>query len=299
MAKRLTLNTFIEKAKKVHQNKYDYSLVEYVNNYTKVKIICPEHGVFEQTPNNHINKKNKCFLCNHTIGYNRNTFINHAKIIHHNKYNYSLTNYINAKTKVKIICPEHGVFEQTPSSHLTQKTGCSRCSKKYKYTNKEFIENCNFTHQNKYNYSLVKYVNNYTKVKIICPEHGVFEQTPSNHLSGKGCINCKESKNENIIGLFLRRNNIKFIPQHKFDDCKHIRRLPFDFYLPEYNTCIEYNGLQHYKPIEFFGGYYGFLNQIKRDEIKTKYCDDMSIKLIKIKYNDNLSDALLNRLIFS
>jgi hypothetical protein len=221
-----------------------------------------------------------------------NQFIERAKGIHNDKYDYSLVEYRNAKTKIKILCYKHGVFEQVPDSHITQKTGCPLCSKKHKYTDHEFIDKAILIHGKIYDYSEVKYKNNYTKIKIKCKTHGFFEQTPSNHLSGKGCDLCQNSKNENLISLILKNNNVNYIQQHKFDDCRHIRRLPFDFYIPDHNMCIEFQGKQHYHPVEFFGGKNGFILQQKRDKIKELFCKKNSIKLILIKYNDNVSNII-------
>jgi hypothetical protein len=184
--KRLTTEQFIEKAKAVHGDKYDYSLVDYRNAKTKVKIICPEHGSFEQTPNNHLSGNN-CPKCSDKK-LNTEEFIEKARNVHGDRYNYSIVVYNNKQTKVKIICPIHGDFEQRPDSHLNG-NGCPHCGRKTK-TTKTFIRESNIVHNDKYNYSLVEYKNNSIKVKIICPEHGSFEQTPSNHLSGKGCPKC-------------------------------------------------------------------------------------------------------------
>ena len=296
MGKKLTLNDFITKANLKHSNKYNYSLSDYKNSKTKIKIICPAHGVFEQRPSSHLFKKG-CPICGNTTKLNIKDFINKANKIHNNKYDYSLVDYKNAKTKINIICNAHGIFNLTPSSHIDQKTGCPICSKKHKYNNNEFIEKARIIHGNKYNYNKVNYVNNYTKIDIICKKHGLFKQTPTNHLCGKGCEICSGSKNENIISLFLDNNKINYIPQFKFNGCINIRKLPFDFYLPELNMCIEYNGKQHYTPIEFFGGYGGFIKQKKRDEIKKKYCTDNNLKLLIIKYNENVIDKLSNILI--
>jgi hypothetical protein len=131
---RLTLNDFIEKSKLVHGDKYDYSLVEYKNNKQKIKIICPEHGEFEQTPKNHMNGKHckKCGSANTGLKKraNINNFIETANLIHENKYDYSLVEYQSAIKKIKIICPVHGIFEQQPSAHVSQKQGCPSCYQK-------------------------------------------------------------------------------------------------------------------------------------------------------------------------
>ena len=129
-------------------------------------------------------------------------FIEECKNIHGNRYNYSKVNYINARTKVCIICPEHGEFWQLPSLHIGQKCGCPMCNGTFKRTNEEFIKETEKIHNKKYDYSKVVYTNNHTKVCIICPEHGEFWQTPYEHLKGHGCPKCsgrsKLSTNEFI-----------------------------------------------------------------------------------------------------
>jgi hypothetical protein len=183
-----TTETFIAKAKEVHGDRYNYSLVEYVNNAAKVKIICSEHGVFEQKPNNHLKGRG----CRHCAGIAKGTteaFIAKAKEVHGDNYDYRLVDYVNAYTKVKIICSEHGVFEKTPSNHLNGQ-GCSHCAGKAKGTTGTFIAKARQVHGGRYDYGLADYVNAHTKVKIICPEHGVFEQAPTGHLAGQGCRRC-------------------------------------------------------------------------------------------------------------
>lgn len=155
-------------------------------------------------------------------------------------------------------------------------------------TNNELINKFIKKHNNFYDYSLVNYINSKTKVKIICPKHNVFEQLPYEHLRGKGCPICNESKGEKEIRNILEIKRIKFIPQHKFNDCKNINKLPFDFYLPDHNICIEYHGLQHYEPIKWFGGQDVFDKLIKRDKIKKNYCIEKNIKLIIIPYGKNI-----------
>jgi hypothetical protein len=280
---------FIEKAKLIHGDKFDYSLVEYTESKFKVKIICPIHGEFEQRASGHLSGYgcSKCSQDKQKISID--DFIGKSKSIHGDKFNYSNVEYINYDTKVKIICPIHGEFEQTPSNHLKGRD-CELCSFiKRKTKVLKFIEKAKLVHNDKYDYSLVEYLGFGEKVKMICSNHGNFEQTPQNHLKGQGCPFCKESKGENKIRELLDKFSIKFIPQHKFDECKNKNVLPFDFYLPEYNTCIEFNGIQHYKPIDYFGGEKRFKEQQKTDAIKKDYCEKNKIKLIVIKYNENVN----------
>ena len=184
---------FIKKAKKVHGDKYDYSKVDYINSQTKVCIICPEHGEFWQIPASHI-RGYKCPECGN---YNRGSkkriskeeFIKKAKEVHGDKYDYSKVEYINANTKVCIICPEHGEFWQEPVVHIKQKSGCPKCVGR-NTTTEEFIKKAMEVHGERYDYSKVVYTKAHNKVCIICPEHGEFWQTPAKHLLGQGCSKC-------------------------------------------------------------------------------------------------------------
>ena len=191
--KKLTKEEFVKKAREIHGNKYDYSKVEYVNNRTKVCIICPEHGEFWQIPSSHLQGKKckKCGAIESSIKQRKNTklVINDFKRIHGNKYDYSKVEYVNDRTKVCIICPEHGEFWQTPNNHLKGK-GCSKCYGNAKKTKEEFVKKAREIHGNKYDYSKVEYNGTDIKVCIICPEHGEFWQTPYNHLKGQGCFKC-------------------------------------------------------------------------------------------------------------
>jgi very-short-patch-repair endonuclease len=284
MSKRKTTEEFIKEAKIIHGDKYDYSISKYINKRTKIKYICPKHGIIEQIPYNHT-KGHGCYKCFNNGKNTKEIFIEKSNKIHNNKYDYSLVMYKNAHKKIKIICKEHGIFKQRPNDHLSG-YGCIKCSGRYR-KNDEFIVNSNIIHNNKYDYSLIKYKNNKTKVKIICPIHGVFKQRPDNHLHN-GCPNCKESTNEKIIRLYLKENNIKYLTQKTFVDCKNIFKLPFDFYLPDYNTCIEYDGKQHYEPINYFGGLKTFKKIQHRDKIKDKYCKENNICLLRIKYDEDI-----------
>ena len=202
-------------------------------------------------------------------------------------------NYENSYTKIKIICPKHGVFEQQPAQHLFGQ-GCLLCKRDSMFDDKDtFIVKGNKVHNFFYDYSIVNYINSYTKVDIICPIHGIFKQKPKDHLNKKqGCPKCKSSKGENIISTYLEQNNIKYISQYKFNLCKNIKPLPFDFYLPEYNICIEYNGKQHYKPVDWFGGKKTYEYIINNDIIKYNFCQTNNIILIVIKYDENIQTTL-------
>jgi len=306
MAKRLTTEDFIKKAKEIHGDKYDYSSTNYVNCYTKVNITCLIHGDFKISPDNHIHNKQGCAKCYykknsefHSWSYE--DFVKKAKEVHGNTYDYSLTKFKSTREKIQIICKKHGEFNSLPSDHIHKKSGCpkcayKKCSNRLKSTTDDFILKAEKTHRNRYDYSLVNYVNSTTKITIICPVHGKFLQTPDAHLSGKNCPHCNLSKGELKIKGILESNNIQFKQQKTFKECKDIRLLPFDFYLPEYNLCIEYDGEQHYKPIKVFKGEFGLKEIQRRDFIKTEYCKNNNIPLLRISYNENIKNSLLNYL---
>ena len=193
-----TTEEWVASARKVHGDKYDYSKVEYVNNHTKVCIICSEHGEFWQTPSAHLQGQGCPKCANETNGGRKrlsiSSFIKKAREVHGDKYDYSKVEYDGAHTKVCIICPEHGEFWQTPNERKNG-CGCPICGNEAKgercrSSKEEFIKKANEVHGGKYEYSKVEYVNNATKVCIICPKHGNFEQTPNSHLRGCGCPNC-------------------------------------------------------------------------------------------------------------
>jgi very-short-patch-repair endonuclease len=299
--KKLTTNQFIEKSSKVHNNYYTYPLTDYKNAHTDVKIICPIHGEFEQRPDHHLNGCGckKCFNIKLSNLKNSNTldFIQKSNRIHNNFYTYPLTNYKNAQTNVKIMCPIHGEFEQTPNSHLNG-NGCAKCGfdsmwKKRRKKEKSFIQKAIDIHGNSWNYSLVNYIDAHTDIKIICPIHGIFKKSPNNHLSKKqGCPYCIESKGEKEIRDILDKNKIKYVAQKRFKDCKYLKPLPFDFYLPKYNICIEFDGEQHTNENHYFNEKNDFKSQQIRDDIKTEYCKKYNINLIRIKYNENIENKL-------
>ena len=281
-----TTDEFIERARKIHSNKYDYSKVEYINSKTKVCIICPEHGEFWQTPDKHLYGRG-CPICgNDKQKSNTEEFIRKANKIHSNKYDYSKVEYINSQTKVCIICPKHGEFWQKPNGHLNGQ-GCPSCNK---MTSDDFIQKATLIHNGKYDYSKVKYINNQTKVCIICPEHGEFWQIPGSHLSGKGCPHCFSSKIENTIETKLNEINVNFEKQKTFDWLKSKRNMRLDFYLPEYNIAIECQGKQHFDNIDFFGGNDGLKYRKYNDMIKLKLCKEHNVNLLYFNYNDDITE---------
>jgi hypothetical protein len=213
--------------------------------------------------------------------------------IHNFKYDYSLiTEHINHHTKYKIICPLHGVFEQHMNVHINQKCGCPKCRNEYLTTSQLVplevtLSKFKETHGVKYDYSLVNNTpKSREKVKIICPLHGVFEQSVTNHIQGHGCWKCKESKGERIIRVWLEENKIEFEYNKWFSDCRGKRKpLPFDFYLQKFNLLIEFDGEQHFKQYKHFSDT-KFAERQLYDSIKTNYCAKKGIQLLRIPYTE-------------
>lgn len=295
MSKKVTTESFIKEAKKIHGDKYDYSKTIYVKAKEKVIITCPKHGDFLQTPNSHL-RGNGCPGCkSESTGQRcRSTkeyFISRSKKVHGDKYDYSKVNYIDNKTKVEIICPIHGSFFQFPGNHYRH--GCPHCkgnniSKSKTRSKEEFINRAKLVHEDKYDYSKVDYVDSVTPVDIVCKKHNlVFKQSPANHLQGKGCPRCNSSKLEELVRNSLINNDIYFKEQESWDWLIYKKRQYVDFYLPGYNIAIECQGEQHFEEIKYFGGKESLQLTVDRDKNKLNLCNEHNIKLL---YISNLGD---------
>jgi hypothetical protein len=257
----------------------------------KVLFNCIKHGNYSSRLDHFI--EYGCVYCKKEDKKNnqRIQFIKKSNIKHEYKYTYEKLDYINNKKEVIITCIEHGDFKQRPDNHLAG-SGCTFCN--YKLSNKEFIKKSKKIHKNKYYYNKVKYTGYRNYVTIGCKKHGEFNQLARIHLSGFGCPKCTISISENKISEILSNNNIEFINQYRFKNCKNKTFLPFDFYLKKYNICIEYHGIQHYKPIDFFGGKEKFIYRQIHDKIKKEFCMNNNIKLYTISYKDNIELFLSN-----
>lgn len=192
MAKKLTTEEFIRRAKEFHGDKYDYTNTVYINKRTNIKYTCPIHGEQEQNAERHL--VSGCRLCGIESAREKRKktpekVIEDFRKAHGDRYDYSKVNYINIDTPVEIICREHGSFWQIPYEHQTG-ANCPKCYGLYK-TNEQIIEEARKVHGDKYDYSELEYVNAHTKMKIICPEHGVFYKNHVNHIEGRqGCPEC-------------------------------------------------------------------------------------------------------------
>lgn len=290
---KLDNKAFIESARKIHGNKYDYSKVQYVNNQTKVCIICherdeygDEHGIFWQNPSDH-KRGRGCPICAKCKPLTNETFVKKAKLIHGDKYDYSNVNYVNVKTKTEIVCLVHGKFMQKPNDHLSG-FGCPKCfadrfSAERKMSNEVFIKKAKEIHGDKYDYSKIEYNGTYEKVCIICPKHGEFWQSPHVHLKGGGCPQCNQSKLEEKISLLLTNKHINFVCQKKFD---WLGRKKLDFYIPEYKIAIECQGIQHFETVDIFGGEKGLEERRRLDKEKLTECLNNGINILYYSNTD-------------
>ena len=241
---------FIEKSKTIHGDKYDYSRTVYVHSKNPVLIICPNHGEFTQTPNNHL-RSNGCNRCGYDL-ISKNTsrstqnFIRLAKSKHDNEYIYDRLVYKSALSKVTVKCKKHGYFVVEANSHL-RGSKCKKCALinqgMLKRSNTdEFINKATKTHNNLYGYESTEYVTNHKHVIIKCVKHGDFQQTPNDHLNGSGCpcCNTRGYNPENKGYLYLLRSKCgSFIKVGISNNIKNRmsslhRSTPFDFNLLEY-----------------------------------------------------------------
>jgi very-short-patch-repair endonuclease len=283
----LSREEFIRRANIKHEYKYDYSQLIYKTVNENVDIICPIHGHFSQWGHSHLSGSG-CKKCafekmSEKRKFTKEQFIEKSKAHHGDKYDYSLVDYKNKKTKVKIICPIHGEFEQVAGEHM-RGSGCDKCRVlNITFTKEQFIERSKVHHGDKYDYSLVDYKNASKKVKIICPIHGEFEQMAYSHTGGKGCSKCAvtESKPEEKVAQFLIDNNINF----KDRDRTLIKPYELDFILEEYKIAIEVDGVVWHS--EKFGKSKDY------HIMKTKLCNDRGYSLIHI-YEDEINNDFEN-----
>jgi len=291
MARRHTLESIIEKSNKIHDFKYDYSLIKEYNGVMELyPVICPTHGVWNVTFDNHTAKKSGCPKCKgHKL--TKQEKIDIANRIHDFKYDYSLIkeNKIMSYSNYNIRCKKCShIFNNSWDNHTHKSQGCPKCNKAgRKKRTIESIKKQILSLDTGYQYNWESFKGYYDgNFKIKCEQHGWFKQSVANHIFGQRCPKCKRSKGEDAIEKFLIENNIEYETQKRFDNCKSKRSLPFDFYIPSKNLLIEYDGELHYRPVEYFGGIEHLKLTQKHDKIKNEFCKKNKINLIRISYLD-------------
>ena len=261
-ARRMTTAQFVVRAQEVHGDKYDYSNTVYVNALAKLTIICPVHGEFEQKANAHTNGQG-CPKCGKLAAAAKLSELNawttpqylaKVKSVHGDRYDYSKVVYVGSLSKVPIICPEHGEFEQVASEHL-RGNDCPKCAVDARRSNTEdFAEKARVVHDNKYDYSKAAYTYSKRKVTIVCPEHGDFEQKPNDHLRGKGCPACAKSVSQPELDIKALIESYGYEVQHRYRPT-FLERKELDLYVPALKLAIEYCGSHvHNVDRNFLGG---------------------------------------------
>lgn len=305
-------NNWLNKAIKKFGNGFDYSEVVYKDFLTPVEIICNKHRCkFVSTPVNHLNSiAGGCPECIHEnrleLGKknikSKQYYINLAKEVHGDKYDYSDFEYVSANKKGKIYCKKHKTyFEMSFITHVLSKQGCPTCAAERRKVScllaqDEFIKRAVALHGDAYDYSLVEYKGMHKHVTLKCNTCGkTFKQNPQSHLNGHGCSSCIASRGEKAVEKWLKDHNINYETQKRFKNCKNKKPLPFDFYLPKYNICIEFQGEQHYIEsfrIDMKDPAKRLKEQQKRDQIKRDFCKDNKIKLLEIRGWNKVFDFL-------
>jgi len=304
----LKMKELIELADKVHKGKYDYSKTTFNSIMDKAEIICPKHGSFNQRFYNHI-KGSGCRKCGYEDKVRSYTncgreccpqdeFIRKCKLTHGEKYDYSLVEYVKSKHRVKIMCPEHGTFEQIAANHL-QGGDCPKCAvlrrsrQKAEKAASEFVKKAIKKHGNLYDYSKTVYKHARQPVTIICRRHGEFLQTPNKHLTGQGCPHCKESNGERETAELLKDNGFVFEAQKRFP-WLHLQSL--DFYIPAFRLAIEVQGIQHFEPTDFngkgdFSAEVAFIKAQLNDIKKFTLCQEHGIMMVYVS-EEKMQDGL-------
>ncbi len=265
------------------------SLSKYEGANEHVKVKCKNNHIYNVTPANFMYGY-RCMGCRGERTIHDNSYEFHAKI---KEAGYSLKGeYKGRNLKVETLCPNGHTYKVSPNSFVSGGNRCPDCRKEE--IGKKFNNELS-----KEGYSLIGdgYKKMKTSVCVKCPKGHVYETTPNNFFHGRRCIKCQCSKGEKDIENFLKLKGFDFVAQKRFGECKNKRSLPFDFavYFENKLLClIEYQGQQHYKPADYFGGYKSFEQTVHNDNIKRMYCNKRNIPLIEIPYweTENIKEIL-------
>ena len=260
---------------------YEYKLLseKYKNAHQPLLLECPQGHKISMNLNNFKSGK-RCKICNYKNKIREK--IKEIEILT-NSLGFKFVSLDNkpGRDKITLICPRgHEVVMRL--DHFKGRRKCPLCSD----TTLKIDDVRNFIEKEGYQLLTNNYKNCFDKLLIKCDKGHEYSVNFHNFKNGNRCPYCQCSKGEIKVKRYLESNNIVFIPQKTFDGCKYKNKLSFDFYLPEYNICIEYDGIQHYQPNEHFGGEKSFIEQRKRDIIKNDYCEENNIHLIRISYKE-------------
>ena len=303
----------VKRAKELHGDKYEYRKGGYRGkSYDLIHLICPKHGSQPTRVKTILNGGGGCVKCfledkgSKFLKYDNDSVLERVKVIHGDKYDYSLFDYKGSEIKVKLGCPVHGIFEITPHS-LLKGHGCVKCGRevhrdKTRYTLEEVADKGRLIHANKYKYISLSYVpmrrsdgvKNIGVLKYICPDCGKLnEQRVSNHLKGYGCKRCYESNGEKRIEQFLIKNKVRFQREAVIKNTGY----RIDFYLIDLKIGIEYHGIQHYKDFQYFSSSSNLADRQKNDVKKLLLFEKYGSTIISVKYTVyNIEEFITNAL---
>ena len=311
MGKKLTNEEYIERCK---EKGYDLPIEDYKGSDVPIKHLCVDCGkIYFQTPYAHYNRGQGCPICGKKKALKKRRgktrrktpqeYYNECK---EKGLDLPIEDYINNSTKIKHKCFRGHIYKQIPKDHLSGK-GCKEC-----YTIERTLRNNTrknqtlITRQDAFLEKCIqlgvdepidclKYKNSYTKLYFKCNKGHIYEQSPDMHTTSNrltGCPICRESHGEKFIRNYLDKHNIKYESQKRFHDLKDKEYLSYDFYLPKYRILIEYQGQQHYKECNYFGGKEKFQKQQYHDNLKREYAKDNGYKLLELKYTLNTQELV-------
>ena len=304
----LSFDSFFLRARSKHNGKYDYNRKSWLGAKAKVHITCPIHGPFYQQAGSHVAGRGCPDCADVSRGDNRRQdpiiLLDRFMQKHDAHYEYDLSAFTSVNRNITITCPTHGPFEQTPNNHLAGK-GCPLCGNEkigeaFRSDPSVVVDKFRKVHGDVFDYSLVakNYVNSDTAVPIICKVHGEFWQIPYNHQAGKSCPTCKESQGERAVRIWLEEHNIEFIKEWTDHDCVNVKTLKFDFFVPQYDAIIEYDGIHHFEvdtrwwepdPAKRQAS---FELLALHDWLKDEWCNENGLSMIRIHYEDVVDERL-------
>lgn len=272
------------------------AIESYVGANTKILHRCLIDGYeWYVTPHN-ILKGRGCPRCSGHIKKTHESYVEEVKEVNSNIE--VIGRYIDISTPILHLCKTHNVEWMARPSNILRGHGCRKCrndalASARSKNQEQYIEDLKEANPNIV--VLGNYVNAHIPILHKCLIDGCeWYAKPNNILSGKGCPKCNESFGERQVRQWLDAHNVAYISQKMFDDCCDVKPLPFDFYLPNYNIAIEYQGEQHYRPVDYFGGEEKFKLQQRHDGIKNEYCESNNIKLLCIPYYEDVNEQLNN-----
>lgn len=296
MAKKLTQEEFIAKAKGKHGDRFSYEKTKYVSAHKKLTVTCAIHGDFQVTPANLIHKI-ACKGCaidakSEKLSLTRDDFISRAKERHGDKYDYSKVKYTGMSDLEIFICKKHGEFSQTPQGHLNN-GGCNKCGQEKraearKLGKEEFIHRAKLVHGGRYDYDNAAYDGVFAKVEILCDVHGAFQQSPDRHMAGNGCPKCASSGPSTPELEILEF--VKTLDPEAVGSARDV--IPpqeLDIYSEKHRIAIEFNGLY-------------FHSELFRDQKyhlgKLLSCREKGVDLIQV-FEDEWNDPVKREIVKS